>query len=541
MAEPARRTSRHVVQDQSAALALLADPATHGLSAHLAEDIRRIDTHGAVVFLVGPDAYKVKRAVRFPFMDFSTLEKRRAACEAEIAVNRPNAPAIYLGVLPVTRIPQGLALGGAGEPVEWVVHMRRFDQSSTLDHIAEAGGLTPRLLADLSTVIRDSHTRAPLRPDADTAASLGRYLAQNDEAFRGFPAIFPPVEVAALSERSRAALDACRELLKERAVDGLVRRCHGDLHLRNIALLDGRPVLFDGIEFDEDIATCDILYDLAFLLMDLWERDLRREANTILNRWLWLAQEDEIAGLRALPLFLSIRAALRAKIAAAETEIGDPARAEAHAREARRYFAFAQDFLDTIPPRLVAVGGLSGTGKSTLAAALAPHLGHPPGAVHGRTDIERKILAGRPETERLPAGSYTQSASDEVYDRLLRKAAAALDAGSSVVVDAVFARPRERAAVEAIARDHGADFIGLWLEAPLQTLEERVGARIGDASDADLTVVQKQAVYDVGPVGWPRIDASGSPEAVLRKALERCPSFARSLSVDQPLGDAEPA
>jgi hypothetical protein len=522
MAQPVERTSPHVVKDQSAILALLADPATHRLSRAATRDIRRIDTHGAVVFLVGPDAYKMKRAVRFPFMDLSTLEKRRAACEAEIAVNRPNAPDIYLGVVPVTREPGGLALGGAGEAVEWLVHMRRFDEGATLDRIADAGGLTPRLLADLATVIRESHARAPLRRDADTAASLGCYLAQNEEAFLSTPAIFPAREVVALAERSRTALETCRGLLTSRAAAGLVRRCHGDLHLRNIALLEGRPVLFDGIEFDEDIATCDVLYDLAFLLMDLWERGLRQEANTILNRWLWLSEEDEIAGLRALPLFLSIRAALRAKIAAAEIEFGDGAHAAAHVGEARRYFAFARDVLNTSPPRLVAVGGLSGTGKSTLAAGLAPLFGNPPGAVHVRSDIERKILAGRPEAERLPAGSYTQAASDEVYDQMLRKAAGALDAGSSVVVDAVFARPRERGAVEALAREHGADFIGLWLEAPLHSLEQRVMLRENDASDADLSVVRKQSGYDVGAIVWTTIDASAAPEAVLRSALERC-------------------
>ena len=502
----------HVVADQSEIFDFLADPGTHG------GPVRRIDTHGAVVFLAGENAWKVKRAVRFPFMDFSTLAKRKAACAAEVAINRPNAPDLYRGVVPIVRDGDGLRLGGAGEPVEWAVHMRRFDESRTLDRVA-TDGLGRDLLARLAAAVIASHERAPVRDGAAATDALARYVEENREAFAETPDLFPPDRAAALTRAAGDALSALRPLLLARGEAGFVRRCHGDLHLRNIVLLDGEPVLFDAIEFDDAIATGDVLYDLAFLLMDLWERDLRAEANLLLNRYLWGTDEAHLQGLAALPLFLSLRAAIRAKVtAAALPHLTGEARGKA-AAEARRYFAFAETFLAPAPAFLLTVGGLSGTGKSTLAAALTPRLGRPPGAVHLRSDVERKRLFGVPETERLPADAYDPAVTREVYARLQRQATLAVSAGSAVVVDAVHARPDERAAIEAVARDAGCAFAGLWLEAPAAVLTKRVEARRGDASDAGAAVVAQQVGYDVGPVGWRRLDASIGTEALTGAAL----------------------
>ena len=188
MGESGRAPQSSTVVDQAEVFGLLGDPATFGLSA----PVRRIDTHGAAVFLAGDDAYKVKRAVRFPFMDFSTLEKRRVACEAEIAVNRPNAPGIYLGVTPIARMGAGLSLGGAGEVVEWAVHMRRFDEEATLDRLADRQALPLELIAKLASVILLSHERAPLRDGESATRALERYLDQNDEAFAARPDLFDP-------------------------------------------------------------------------------------------------------------------------------------------------------------------------------------------------------------------------------------------------------------------------------------------------------------------------------------------------------------
>ena len=508
--------SNHVVADQREVIAFLADPSSHGLHT----PVRRIDTHGAVVFLAGEFAYKLKRAVRFPFMDFSTLEKRRRACEAEIEINRPGAPTIYLDALPITRSWGQLCLGGPGPAIDWVVQMRRFDESQTLDHVAQAGGLAPSLLRDLTQAILASHHRAaPADGDAATAA-LATYIDQNEVAFGEAPLLFEPDRVTLAIDRSRTALASCRDRLLQRGQQGLVRRCHGDLHLRNLVLLGGAPILFDAIEFDEGIATCDLLYDLAFLLMDLWQRGLRREANMVLNRYLWDSGDPRhLSGLAALPLFLSIRAALRAKIAAAALPFANLDRRRETIDEARRYFEFTLSFLDPGPPRLVAIGGLSGSGKSTLAAALAPSIGGAPGAVHLRSDIERKRMFGVADSERLPAAAYAPGIGEEVYARLQRKARLALEAGASVIVDAVHASPKERSAIASIARDLDLPFRGIWLDAPSPVLIERVTARTDDASDADAAVVALQLGHDLGEVDWGRIDAGQPPAVVLEQAL----------------------
>ncbi len=497
--------------DQGAVFALLADRATHDLMF----PVTRIDTHTAVVFLAGLDVYKVKRAVRFAFLDQSSLEKRRHGCEAEVRVNRRYAPDIYLGVVPITRAGGALRLGGDGEPVEWAVHMRRFDETRTLDHVAERGELLAPLVVRLVDGLRGIYREAEVRDGDAATAALGDVIDETTASLAAQDMFFPRNETAALAEAMTAAFARLRPLLLGRGRRGMVRRCHGDLHLRNITLLNGVPTPFDAIEFDERIATVDILYDLAFLLMDLWERDLPVQANLVLNRYLWGAPdlEGELDGLAALPLFMALRAAVRAKVEALRLlespEVGsDPG-------EARRYFAFARAFIAGAPPRLVAVGGLSGSGKSTVAARLAPRLGRAPGAIHLRSDIERKRLLGAGEHDRLPEAGYARPVTERVFAALRAQARLALAAGQSVVVDAVHQRPDERAAIAAVAADAGVPFAGIWLEAPLDTASARVAARHDDASDATAAIVARQAAQPTGPIDWQRIDASGAIEEVV--------------------------
>jgi predicted kinase len=289
-----------------------------------------------------------------------------------------------------------------------------------------------------------------------------------------------------------------------------VRRGHGDLHLGNIAMIEGKPVPFDAIEFDPLIAAGDVLYDLAFLLMDLVERGLGSAANVVLNRYLIETRRaEDIDALAALPLFLSLRAAIRAKVTAARREFapaGERARIDA---AARAYFRLALSSIEPPAPRLVAIGGLSGTGKSTVARRLAPHLPPAPGALVVRSDIERKTMLRAAETDRLPPQAYRAEVTAQVYDALTDKARRALAAGHSVIVDAVFARPGERARIAAAAQAAGADFRGLFLLADLPVRIERIAARLADASDADAAVARRQEAYDLGALDWTRVDAAG--------------------------------
>lgn len=507
------------VQDQSEVFAFLRDPATH----HLEEPVVRIDTHGAAVFLAGQNVYKIKRAVCFPFMDFSTLAKRRRACESELTVNKANAPDLYLDVVPIAKDRTGLKFGQASiqdaiqdSIVEWAVHLRRFDENRTLDRLAERGELDLEIIAKLANVVVASHARAPVIADKHSTAALEAQIEETMDALAAASDVFPAQTAADLRRRMAHAFERVAPLLLEREAQGKVRRCHGDLHLRNIVMIEAMPVLFDALEFDETLATCDILYDLGFLLMDLWTRGLRRHANLLLNRYLATDGDvdSQLAGLAALPLFLALRAAIRAKVSNLQ-----PDKQEKHIAAARRYLDAACGFLQPAQLELVAIGGLSGTGKSSLARALAASIGRAPGAVHLRSDVERKRLYKVAEFARLPAEAYRPESSAMTYQRLRQMAAATLAAGQSVIIDAAHRKPEQRRAVADIASLGQARFTGLWLEAPTDVLLERVAKRKQDASDAKAAIITAQAQETIGAITWRRLDASGPIESLLDQAL----------------------
>ena len=493
--------------------AFLADPAAHG-----GAEVTVIRTHAALVFLAGARALKIKRPVTYDYLDFSAPETRRAMLQRELDLNRPAAPQIYDRLIPVTREADGrLALDGTGPPEEWALLMHRFPAEAELSQIAAAGRLDTSLAAALGREIAAYHSNAPRRPEPG-APLIAEILDELARVFATLPHTLGRRHAAAFHAEATAALAQVETLLNTRAAAGWVRRCHGDLHLRNLVLIDARPVPFDALEFDERLGTMDVLYDLAFLLMDLRQAGLPGPANTVLNRWLHHMEDPtHLDALAALPLFLSVRAAIRAMVAGQRAEGAPASEATEAVTEARAYLAAARAYLSPPPPRLVAVGGLSGSGKSTLAAALAPHIGPAPGAVHLRSDLIRKAQAGVAETDRLPPASYTPAAAEAVYAALRDRAARALAAGHGVVMDAVYLDPAARSAAEAIASD--APFTGLWLEAPPETLLARVTARTADASDADAAVVKAQLARAESPPGWHRIDADGPPEAVLARAL----------------------
>ncbi len=500
---------------QEEVFAFLGQPSTHGGAA-----VRRVDTHISSVFLAGDRVYKVKRAVRFPFLDFSTLDKRKADCDAEIEANRPFAPQLYLGVLPITRTAGGrLSLGGDGDVVEWAVEMVRFDETKTLDRLADAGTFDPKLADALARAIATAHRKAPVVAAAPWIEALGLYIEQNDAAFRERPDLFDAAAAAKLTQGSRAALARVRPLLVARGELGLVRRGHGDLHLGNIALIDGAPVPFDALEFDPLVASGDVFYDLAFLIMDLVERKLDSAANIVLNRYLAETRRaEDLDALAALPLFMSLRAAIRAKVTAARPDHAASADRAAIAASAKTYFDLARTLLAPPPPMLVAVGGLSGTGKSVLAMMLAPFVLPEPGAVVLRSDVERKALFGAAEADKLPAEAYTSEVTVRIYAGLAEKAQRVLAAGHSAVVDAVFAEPHQRTAIATVASAAHVPFRGLFLTADLATRLARVGGRTGDASDADKVVAERQEYYVLGAMDWTTVDAAGTPTQTLARA-----------------------
>ena len=503
------------IDEQRDVVTFLSTPHAYGVES----SIERIDTHISIVWLAGDRAFKLKRAVRFDYVDFSTLELRRLACEAEVRLNRRTAPTLYRGVTAVTREADGgLAIGGCGVPVEWLVEMARFDQETLFDRLAERGRLDISLMEGLATAIVALHAGASLRTDHGGRAGMTWVVDGNAIGFSEQGAgVLDAASCAQLVAESRSAVARCAARLDARRRGGLVRECHGDLHLRNICLLDGAPTLFDAIDFNDEISCVDVLYDLAFVLMDLWRRDLRRHANVAFNHY--IGRTGDIDALCLMPLFLSCRAAVRAKTSATAAHVQQDATARATLEvAARRYLELAQAFLHPSGACLVAIGGFSGAGKSTLARGLAPDLGAAPGALIARSDVLRKPLLGVPPLTRLGADGYTAAVTRDVYHLIARRAEAALAAGHAVVADAVFANADDRRDIEAVARRAHVPFVGLWLDAPAELLAQRISDRAVDASDATGAVLDLQCRVGTGRLDWHRIDGSVNAERVLGSA-----------------------
>ncbi|UPJ53321.1 AAA family ATPase [Bradyrhizobium sp. 200] len=477
---------------------------------------KRIDTHASMVFLGADRALKIKRAVRLPFLDYSTLERRRRACEEELKVNARNAPELYRRVVAITRNSDGaFEIDGSGTPVEWAVEMTRFDEKQSLDRVAASNTVDPSLATAVADAILRSHDQAPRSDGEGWLASIPPIIERNTAKFRTVRGL-DAVAIDHLDAASRGSATALQPLLRQRAAQGFVRRCHGDLHLANIALVESRPVLFDAIEFDPVIATTDVLYDLAFTLMDLIHFNQDAAASTVFNRYLAGAGDEGLDGLRLLPLFQSVRAAIRAHVLFMKSEQagGD----DAVWQEAKCYFDLAGRLIAPKPPLLVAIGGLSGTGKSVLARGLAGLIEPPPGAVIVRSDVIRKHLFGASETTGLPESAYRPDIAKRVYDLLSSTAQRVLAQGCSVVLDAAYLQEAERTEIARLAATHGARFVGLFLTADLATRLARIEQRKGDVSDATREVALKQETFAIGAVNWHMIDASGTPEQSLRSA-----------------------
>ncbi|NLS07911.1 AAA family ATPase [Rhizobium sp. P32RR-XVIII] len=497
-----------MTEDQSETIALLADPASYG---H-AGAVERMETHISMIFLVGDRAYKMKKALKLPYVDFSTGKIRDEACRKEVALNRETAPGLYVGVRRITQSVAGaLEFDGKGPLVDTVVEMMRFSQEQLLDRMAVAGRLTPELMTATARMIALYHRRAPVVCFGGGAANIAAVLDINDAGF-ATSHVFGRTEVEKLSETLRSRSKRYEQLLDGRALSGKVRRCHGDLHLRNICLLAGRPCLFDCIEFNLAIATIDVLYDLAFLLMDLWHRGFAHLANLVMNRY--LDETDDEEGFCLLPFFMAIRAAVRAHVTATQAE--EPSQDfRKLAGEARSYFDLAHSLLEDRPPRLIAIGGLSGSGKTTVADLLAAKIGAAPGARIVESDRIRKGLHGVSAETRLPVSAYHPDVSIKVYREMARHGGLILSKGGSVVADAVFDDPGNRRLMETVAAETNARFQGIWLEAHPKVLWQRVHDRVGGPSDATTGVLTGQLARNSTEVTWRHLDTSASVDATI--------------------------
>lgn len=470
-----------------------------------------VETHISLVFLGADTAWKLKKAVRLGFLDFTALADRHRFALRELELNAPAAPGLYRDVVAVVRRADG-ALGfgegaEAGRPaLDWVLRMARVPAEDFLDRIVAAGRFDATLADAVADTVAAYHARCPqAATGSDPAAALIQVMRGNAAAARA--AGLPAAAVAAWEQAMATALAPLGPWLAARAQAGFLRRAHGDLHLGNLCLWQGRPVPFDALEFDEAMASIDLGYDLAFLLMDLDLQAGRAWANRVMNRY--VARTGDAGLARGLPAFLSQRAMVRAHVEAAR----------GHRAAAERYLAAALAYLRPAPALVIAIGGLPGTGKSTLARALAPQLGRAPGALVLRSDEIRKRLHGVAPEARLPASAYAPGVSARVFAQLTATAGEAAAGGQAAIGDATFLDPGHRAAIAAAAKAAGVTFLGLWLEAPLAALEARIAGRTGDASDATVAVLRAAASGDhAAPAGWVRIDATDA-RAALAAAL----------------------
>jgi aminoglycoside phosphotransferase family enzyme/predicted kinase len=455
-----------------------------------------VETHISIVVLGADRAYKLKKPVRFPYLDFSTPELRLEMCRREAALNRLYAPELYLGVSRITReSDQTLAVNGAGALVDSVVEMRRFPDDMLFDRMVREARLTRDMIERLAQRIASFHDAAAPDYQRGGALALQRSLDLAIEALH-LSELAPRAEISALAEKLTGSFLSNMALMESRRQAGAVRLCHGDLTLRNICLYEGMPTPFDCLEFSDDIATIDVLYDLAFLLMDLWRSDAPNFANIAFNRYLDL--RDEMNGVALLPFFQSFRATIRAHVEASQ----------GHQEVARDYMNLAQSLLAPPLPKLIAIGGFSGAGKSSLAAVLAPRLGVAPGARILNTDRIRKQMFNVSPTAPLPADAYAPEVSQQVYRRLLAAARQTLARGWPVIVDAVFDRQADREEIETLACQLDVPFQGLWLDVGLEIRAARVDQRVHDVSDATRDVLTLQMEKSTGEIGWRRLDAT---------------------------------
>ncbi|CAB3839884.1 hypothetical protein LMG26858_01140 [Achromobacter anxifer] len=501
-------------ESQAATLDFLTSPHVHGVSAG---DIVTIHTHISIIVLAGARAYKLKRAVRFPYIDLSTAARRLAACLRELELNRRTAPELYLAVRRIMRDGDGnLAFDGCGEMIDAVVEMRRFPDDALLESVVQRGMLTAALAERAAGVIAGFHDRARIVRGVDTPSALAEVLAVTQKLLIGAGAL-PGGKIEALCAGLRSELKKQAPLLARRAAAGKVRHCHGDLHLRNICVIDGAPVLFDCLEFDDALATIDVLYDLAFLIMDLWSRGFPGYANLALNRYLDVS--DDEGGMVLMPLFMALRAAIRAHVLAAQAAESAGGTRESLSAEALGYLDTGLSCLERRRGRLVAIGGLSGSGKSSLAAAIAHALGPAPGARVLSSDRIRKRLCGVPAESKLPEGAYRPDLSEQVYAEQAARAEHLARDGCAVIADAVFEREDCRERIEQCAARAMVPFSGFWLEAPSAQLFARVSQRTNDPSDANERIVRTQLDRQRDVKRWTHIDAGGPAEDTAASVL----------------------
>jgi aminoglycoside phosphotransferase family enzyme/predicted kinase len=499
-----------------------------------ARQVEHLETHISHVFLTGEHAYKIKKPLDLGFLDFSSLDKRRAFCEEELRINRRLAPDLYLAVVPIAGPPGAPRVEADGVPVEYAVKMRQFSQDGLLENVSERGELTPGLIDQLADEVARFHGSVPHAEAGSPFGSVESIVGPAAQNFEQLAPLIASGQERELLERLRGWTERQSEHLApwfaQRQRDGFVRECHGDLHLANMVLIDGKVRIFDAIEFNPALRWIDVVNEVAFVVMDLTVRGREDLGSRFLNAY--LEHTGDYQGVRLLRYYMVYRALVRAKIAAMRAAPGSigGAQREALARKCSLHLALAQRLVAAAPPVLVIHHGLSGSGKTSCSQTVLETIG----AVRIRSDVERKRLQGLDAAARtgsaVGAGIYARDATQQTYARLAALAEDVLGGGYTVLVDATFLKLEQRDAFRALAQRLDVPFSIAVFTAQRQTLSERIVQRAAhgaDASEAGLQILEAQ-LRDREPL-TPEEDALSvhiDTERVSRRDLE---ALARAL------------
>lgn len=452
-----------------------------------------IETHISTVFLAGDYAWKIKKPVNFGFLDFSSLDRRRHFCDEELRLNRRLAPELYLDVVKITGTPDHPVIDGEGEALEYAVKMQRFQQDELFNHLLDKERLNDDLIRQVGRIAADFHAHAA-RAGMDTpygsAEAAFAPMQQNFDQLRALITDQDQLEqLNRLEQWTQKRYQALEGLLDQRKRDGYIRECHGDMHLGNIALVDGEVAIFDGIEFNDFFRWGDVMSEIAFLTMDLDHRGASRLSNIALNEY--LENSGDYAGLELLRFYQVYRAMVRAKVSSLRLaqELSEAERHEV-LEQYQGFVSLAEYYTRLDQPALIVMHGFSGAGKTVVSSKLAPALG----AIRLRSDVERKRLndlsADSDASAAIAAGIYSREMTDLTYRHLAALAAKLLKCGFVVIIDATFLKKAQR--------DLFAGLTPQWLILDIAADEADLRQNIiqrqaqGDASDANLDVLEHQ-------------------------------------------------
>ena len=463
------------------------------------EPVQLIQTHASFVLLTGDYTYKIKKPVNFGFMDYSTLEKRQHFCTQELLMNRRTAPEIYLEVLPIIQrgdlfkiVSDSAEINPAEVAVEYAVKMREFPQNSLFLSLLDRGQLTEQLMADLGREVAKFHSTAISNSYIRTFGEVSQIRTAIDNNYLISQKYIGGPQTQTQYQETKDYTDAFfaknSELFERRIANNKIRECHGDLHLRNIALWQDKILLFDCIEFNEPFRFVDVMYDVAFTVMDLESRGRRDLGNVFLNTY--IEQTGDWEGVQVLPLYLSRQAYVRAKVTSLmldDASVSTAQKAEI-SQTAAHYYKLAWEYTKPRRGKLTLMSGLSGSGKSTVARYLAARTG----AIQIRSDAVRKHLGGIPLNERGGQDLYSDEMTAQTYGRLLELGIMLADRGWDVILDAKFDRQNLRTDAINLAQSHGLSWQIVYCTAPIAVLRERLQQRRGDIADATAELLSSQ-------------------------------------------------